>query len=63
MALPPGLPPSRPTDHRIDVPEKYKIPDPRLYGLAPGEDAELQKQLKELTEHGYIELVNLPFVS
>ena len=62
-ALPQGLPPSRPTDHRIDFPEKYKIPAPRLYRLAPSEDAELQKQLKDLTAHGYIEQVTSPFGS
>jgi len=46
-ALPPGLPPSRPIDHRIDFQEKYKIQAPRLYRLAPSEDAELQKKLKD----------------
>ena len=32
--LPPELPPRRPTDHRIDFPDKYSIPAPRLYRLA-----------------------------
>ena len=57
-ALPPGLPPSRPTDHRIDFPVKYKIPAPRLYRLAPSDDAD---KLNGLTEHGYIEPVTSPF--
>ena len=50
-------------NHRIEFPEKYKIPAPRLYRLAPSEDAELQKQLKDLTEHGYIKPVSSPFGS
>ena len=46
--------------HRIDYPEKYKILA-RLHRLAPGEDVELQKQLNDLTEHGYIEPVTSLF--
>jgi hypothetical protein len=61
--MPPGLPPSRQTDHRIDFPDKFKIPAPRLYRLAPSEDAELQKQLKDLTAKGYIEEVTSPYGS
>ena len=61
--LPPGLPPSRATDHRIDFPEKFRIPAPRLYRVAPAEDGELQKQLKELTDLGYIKEVSSPYGS
>ena len=61
--LPPGLPPRRPTDHRIDFPDKYRIPAPRLDRLAPSEDVELQKQLANLKAHGYIREVTSPFGS
>ena len=61
--LPPGLPPSRPTDHKIEFPEKYRVPAPRLYRLAPKEDAELQVQLKDLLARGHIKEVTSPFGS
>ena len=38
--LPSGLPPSRPTYHRIDFPEKFRIPAPLPYRLAQSEDKE-----------------------
>ena len=38
----------------IDFPEKFRIPAPRLYRLAPSEDKELLKQLDDLKNHGYI---------
>ena len=61
--LPPGLPPSRSTDHRIDFTPNSRIPAPRMYRLAPTEDAELQKQLHYLPEREYIKEVTLPFGS
>ena len=61
--LPPGLPPPRPTDHRIDFPERFRIPDPRLYRLAPAEDLELRKTLQDLLAHGFIKEVTSPFGS
>ena len=61
--LPPGLPPSRPTDHRIDYPEKFRIPAPRLYRLAPSEDKELLKQLDDPNSHGFITKVTSPYDS
>ena len=63
VKFPPGLPPRRPPDHRIDFPDKYSIPAPRLYRLAPSEDVELQKQLADLKAHGYIREVTSPFGS
>ena len=53
--LPNGLPPCRVTDHKIDLTEGAKVPAQRLYRTAPSEDVELQKQLKDLLEHGLIE--------
>ena len=62
-ASPPVLHTSSPTDHCIDLPEKYKIPAPRLYRFAPSKDAELQKQLKDFTQHCYIDPVTSHFGS
>ena len=53
--LPQGLPLSRVTDHRIDLKPNSKVPAQRIYRLAPQQDEELQKQLKELLEAGLIE--------
>ena len=61
--LPHGLPPSRPTYLGIDFPEKFRIPDPRLYMLAPGEDKALLKQLDDLKGHDYITEVTSPYGS
>ena len=35
--------------------EGANIPAQRIYRIAPSEDVELQKQLKDLLEHGLIE--------
>ena len=51
---PPGLPPHRSTDHRIDVIPGSKSPAHRIYRLSPLEDAELKKQLEELLEWGWL---------
>ena len=61
--LPPGLPPPRSADHRIDFLPNSRIPAPRMYRLAPKEDAELQKLLHYLLERGYIKEVTSPFGS
>ena len=53
--LPQGLPQSRVTDHRIYLKPNSKVPAQRIYRLAPQQDEELQKQLKELLEAGLIE--------
>ena len=43
-----GMPPSGPTDHRIDLVQDHKIPGQKLYRLSPAEDKELQEQLSSL---------------
>ena len=50
---PHGLPPSRPTYRGIDFPEKFMIPDPRLYRLASSDGKALLKQLDNLKGHDY----------
>ena len=48
--VPSGIPPSRRTDHRIDLVDGARIPAQRLYRMAPKEDEELQRQLKDLQD-------------
>ena len=45
--LPLGLPPARPTEHRIDLVEGARPPSHRIYRLCPAELAQLKKQLAE----------------
>ena len=49
------MPPSRPTDHRIDLVQDHKVPGQKLYMVSPAEDKELQKQLSSLEKLGFIE--------
>ena len=53
--MPLGLPPARTTDHHITLKPNSRAPAQRLYRLNPLQDKELQKQLKELQEAGFIE--------
>ena len=53
------MPPSRPTDHRIDLVQDHKIPGQKLYRL----DKELQEQLSSLEKLGFIEPSVSPFGS
>ena len=57
------MPPSGPTDHRIDLVQDHKIPGQRLYMLSPAEDKELQEQLSSLEKLGFIEPSVSPFGS
>ena len=58
-----GMPPSRPTDHRIDLVQDHKIPGQKLYRLSPAEDKELQEQMSSLEKLGFIEPYVSPFGS
>ena len=49
------MPPSRPTDHRIDLVQDHNIPGQKLYRLSPAVDNELQEQLSSLEKLGFIE--------
>ena len=60
--IPGGMPPSRPTDHRIDLVQDHKIPGQKLYRLSPAEDKELQ-ELSSLEKLGFIEPSVSPFGS
>ena len=54
--LPPGLPPSRVTDHVIELNDpKSRPPSHRVYRMGPADDLELKKQIDELLALGHIE--------
>ena len=59
--LPPGLPPKRGVDHRIELVENSQPPVNRTYKMSPAELDELKKQLEELTEAGAIEPSSSPY--
>ena len=61
--IPGGMPPSRPTDHRIDLVQDHKIPGQKLYRLSSADDKELQEQLSSLEKLGFIEPSVSPFGS
>ena len=61
--IPGGIPPSRPTDDRIDLVHDHKIPGQKLHRLSPAEDKELHEQLSSLEKLGFIEPSMSPICS
>lgn len=59
--LPPGLPPPRAVDHRIELEEGFAPPSRPTYRLSPREQDVLKTQLQELTEHGFIQPSKSPY--
>lgn len=59
--LPPGLPPSRTVDHRIELEPGFAPPNRSPYRLSPNEQDVLKKQLGELTDHGFIRPSKSPY--
>ena len=53
--LPQGVPPSRATDHIIDLIPNAVPLSHRVYGMNPEEDRALKSQLDEYTRNGWIE--------
>ena len=59
--LPPGLPPKREVDHRIELFPGANPPSRPTFRLSATELAELKKQLEELTKAGFIRPSKSPF--
>ena len=59
--LPPGLPPSREVDHRIELVPGAVPPSRPTFRLSATELVELKKQLEELTKSGFIQPSKSPF--
>ena len=53
--IPAGLPPSRPTDHRIDLVPDAVPPCHCIFQNCPEEEVELRRQLDEYLAHEWIE--------
>ena len=52
--IPPGLPPMRGIEHQIDFVPSASIPNRPAYRTNPEETKELQRQVNELMEKGYV---------
>ncbi|XP_074284242.1 uncharacterized protein LOC141608797 [Silene latifolia] len=52
--LPPGLPPIRGIEHQIDLIPGAPLPNKAAYRCNPEETKELQRQIDELVERGYV---------
>lgn len=59
--LPPGLPPQREVDHRIELFPGTNPPSRPTFRLSATELVELKKQLEELTKSGFIRPSKSPF--
>ena len=59
--LPPGLPPQREIDHKIELIPGSSPPSRPTYRMSAVELAELKKQLEELTKSGFIQPSKSPF--
>jgi hypothetical protein len=59
--LPPGLPPSREVDFRIELTPGSTPPSRPTFRLSTPELAELKKQLADLVAHGFIQPSKSPF--
>ena len=52
--LPPGLPPLRGVEHQIDLVPGASLPNKSAYRTNPFETQELQRQVEELMQRGYV---------
>ena len=59
--LPPGLPPSREVDHKIELIAGAQPPSRPTFRMSARELEELKQQLEELTKAGFIQSSKSPF--
>jgi hypothetical protein len=52
--VPPGLPPLRGIEHQIDLIPGASLPNRALYRTNPEENKEIQRQVQELLDKGYV---------
>ena len=52
--LPPGLPPLRGIEHRIDLIPGAPLPNKAPYRVNPEESKEIQRQVTHLIDHGHV---------
>ncbi|WVZ70335.1 hypothetical protein U9M48_019010 [Paspalum notatum var. saurae] len=52
--IPPGLPPLRGIEHQIDLIPGATLPNHAAYRTNPEEAKEIQRQVQELLDHGYV---------
>jgi hypothetical protein len=52
--IPPGLPPLRGIEHQIDLIPGVTLPNRATYRTNPEETKEIQRQVQELMDHGYV---------
>jgi hypothetical protein len=52
--IPPGLPPLRGIEHQIDLIPSASLPNRAAYRTNPEETKEIQRQVQELLDNGYI---------
>ena len=55
--VPPGLPPKRGIEHQIDLVPGAPLPNRALYRTNPEETKEIQRQVQELINKGYVKNV------
>jgi hypothetical protein len=52
--IPPGLPPLRGIEHQIDLISAASLPNRAAYRTNPEETKEIQRQVQELLDNGYV---------
>jgi len=52
--IPPGLPPKRGIEHQIDLILGATLPNRAAYRTNPEETKEIQRQVQDLLDHGYV---------
>jgi hypothetical protein len=60
--IPPGLPPIRGIDHQIDLIPRVSLPNRAFYRTNPEDTKEIQRQVQDLLDRGYVREILSPYV-
>jgi len=60
--IPPGLPPMRGIEHQIDLIPGATLPNQAAYRTNPKETKEIQRQVQDLLDRGYVQEILSPCV-